>query len=227
MDGWALLATTAPSSYHTPQLRSRLWRELLSLLGSPCAELRVSAGEALAYLVEHWREAQGVEEGGALELPPEEEAVLDLGIDRLQELAKEGSKRMRCVPLVTSTFKNAHEALTTRPNVTQNKHTFTYSQHSRRDKKAQRASFREVYAAVALGEPPEEVLAFRTQTFRLTSWAKLKQLEALRDCLQGGFLAGLARNAVIHEIFDIDQGAFDAPLVGALWRKWVSEGNRF
>lgn len=85
--------------------------------------------------------------------------------------------------------------------------------NSRRDKKAQRASFREVYAAVALGEPPEEVLAFRTQTFRLTSWAKLKQLEALKDCLQGGFLVGFARNPVIHEIFDIDADAFDAPLV--------------
>lgn len=184
LDGWALLATTAPRSYHTAQLRSRLWGELLGLLGSPCAELRVSAGEALALLVEHWREEQGVAEGGALELPADEEAALDEGIDRLQELAKEGSKRM-----------------------------------SRRDKKAQRASFREVYAAVALGEPPEEVLAFRTQTFRLTSWAKLKQLEALKDCLQGGFLVGFARNPVIHEIFGIDADAFDMPLERAVVQK--------
>jgi hypothetical protein len=95
VDGWALLATTAPRSYHTPQLRSRLWGEFLSLLDSGCAELRVSAGEAMALVVEYWREAQGVEEGGALELPEAEEAVLDEGIDRLQELAKEGSKRMR------------------------------------------------------------------------------------------------------------------------------------
>lgn len=100
MDGWALLATTAPRSYHSPQLRSRLWEELAGLLQAGCADLRVSAGEALALVVEHWREAQGVEEGGALELPEGEDAAVDAAVDRLQELAKEGSKRMRWVKRV-------------------------------------------------------------------------------------------------------------------------------
>lgn len=62
--------------------------------------------------------------------------------------------------------------------------------------------------------PLQKVLAFRNQTFRLTSWAKLKQLEAIKDVLQGGFLVGFARNPVIHDIFDIDADVFDAPLVG-------------
>jgi hypothetical protein len=55
---------------------------------------------------------------------------------------------------------------------------------SRRDKKAQRKSFREIEASVLENEPPEEVLSYRNRSFRLTSWAKIVQVEALRDALQ-------------------------------------------
>ena len=52
---------------------------------------RLAAGEALAFLNEHWR--------GSSSEPfdyPEDEAVLvDITIDKLQELAREGSKKMR------------------------------------------------------------------------------------------------------------------------------------
>lgn len=71
-------------------------------------------------------------------------------------------------------------------------------------------------------------MAFRNQTFRLTSWAKLKQLEAIKDVLQGGFLVGFARNPVIHDIFDIDADVFDAPLVGfgGVWVCLMEGGNK-
>jgi hypothetical protein len=55
---------------------------------------------------------------------------------------------------------------------------------SRRDKKLQRHSFREIFTSVCEDAAPEEIISFRTQSFRLESWAKIKQMEALRDCLQ-------------------------------------------
>lgn len=57
---------------------------------------------------------------------------------------------------------------------------------SRKERKQQRSSFREVHRAFAESEPPEETISFRTKSFRLTSWAKIKQMEAIRDCLQVG-----------------------------------------
>lgn len=168
VDGWMLLATTAPPRYMTHTLRSRLLPKFLLLLDSPCPELKLAAGEAIAVLNEHWVSKEG------FAYPDEEAAVLDAILDKLQELAREGSKRM-----------------------------------SRRDKKAQRKSFREIEASVLENEPPEEVLSYRNRSFRLTSWAKIVQVEALRDALQGGFLHHLAANPVVHDILEIEQGLFE------------------
>lgn len=196
VDAWALLATVAPTGYHTYELRIKLLEEFLALLDASSAELKVAAGEALALLREYWRGVLGP----SPQTSAEEEDLMDSIVDRLQDMAREGSKRM-----------------------------------SRKDKKAQRASFREVYAAVVEGQPPEEVLNFRTRSFRLTSWVKMKQLEALRDCLQGGFLVGFARNAVIHDIFDIDPSSFETPAERAVvdknsnlgkWRTNLRDRNR-
>jgi len=196
VDSWALIATVAPNGYHTHELRAQLLEELLALLDASSAELKVAAGEGLALLREYWR---GVTVASH-DVSAEEEDLLESIVDRLQDMAREGSKRM-----------------------------------SRKDKKAQRASFREVYAAVAEGQPPEEVINFRTRSFRLTSWEKMKQLEAFRDCLQGGFLAAFAKNSVIHDVFEIDSASFETSLERSVvdknselgkWRTTTRSKNR-
>lgn len=173
VDSWALLATVAPNGYHTHELRVQLLEELLGLLDASSAELKVAAGEGLALLREYWRQVPVASH----DVSAEEEDLLESIVDRLRDMAREGSKRM-----------------------------------SRKDKKAQRASFREVYAAVAEGQPPEEVINFRTRSFRLTSWVKMKQLESFRDCLQGGLLAAFGTNPVIHDVLEIDPASFETPL---------------
>lgn len=196
VDAWSLLFTVAPRGYNTHESRALLLENFLHLLDASSADLRVAAGEAIALLREHWRQ-----EGLAVhDVSADEEEVVDSIVDRLQDMAREGSKRM-----------------------------------SRKDKKAQRASFREICSAVVDGQRPEEVISYRTRSFRLTSWVKMKQVEALRDCLQGGFLTALAQNTVIHDIFDLDPTAFDVPVERSVvaknselgrWRTTTRSRNR-
>lgn len=124
VDGWCLLATVAPRGYMTDGLRNRLLITFYELLSSPCAELkcvasphttitrggpqqqeeepdgalvcvavgvrRLAAGEALAWLNEYWIEAVS-----GFEYPEEEEEVVDAIVQKLQDLAREGSKKIR------------------------------------------------------------------------------------------------------------------------------------
>jgi hypothetical protein len=53
----------------------------------------VAAGEALAYLNEYW-----IERRVGFDYPEEEEEVVENIVQKLSELAKDGSKKIRCVP---------------------------------------------------------------------------------------------------------------------------------
>lgn len=52
------------------------------------------------------------------------------------------------------------------------------------------------YSSLVLASSLPQTISFRTQSFRLTSWAKVKQMEAIRDCLQVGGLCQLRRQRV-------------------------------
>jgi hypothetical protein len=57
---------------------------------NPCHSLRLAAGEAMAFLHEYWGECIP-----GFEYPEDEAGVVEEIINRLRDLASEGSKRMR------------------------------------------------------------------------------------------------------------------------------------
>ncbi|CAN0564734.1 unnamed protein product, partial [Ectocarpus sp. 12 AP-2014] len=58
---------------------------------------------------------------------------------------------------------------------------------SRETKKQQRRTFRQLFATIGENEPPEEVVSLQNGSLTVADWAHIKQLNALRSCLQSGF----------------------------------------
>mmetsp|Transcript_18127 Transcript_18127/g.26907 ORF Transcript_18127/g.26907 Transcript_18127/m.26907 type:complete len:474 (-) Transcript_18127:100-1521(-) len=75
---------------------------------------------------------------------------------------------------------------------------------SKRQKKQQRATFREYQATLVDDEPPDETVSFRGGSLTLSTWKELIQLNFARHCLQGGFQVQLLTNPTLQAIFGAD-----------------------
>ena len=78
---------------------------------------------------------------------------------------------------------------------------------SKKAKKEQRATFRDIAATVTEDEPPSHVVSFRGGDITLGSWREIVQLNYMRHCLQGGFQIQLMTNPALHLIFEADGSA--------------------
>ena len=79
---------------------------------------------------------------------------------------------------------------------------------SKKAKKQQKATFREILATVVDDEAPSHVVSFRSggADLVLTSWREIIQLNFVRHCLQGGFQVQLLMNPMLHVIFGVVDG---------------------
>jgi Interferon-related developmental regulator (IFRD) len=75
---------------------------------------------------------------------------------------------------------------------------------SKKDKKEQRASFREYMATIVDDESPELVINFRNNgNLTLSSWKEIIPLNFLRHSLQSGFQTQLLNNPTIQHLFHL------------------------
>jgi len=81
---------------------------------------------------------------------------------------------------------------------------------SKKNKKEQKASFREFMATIVEDESPAEVVTFRGGQLVLNSWKEIVQLNFIRHCLQGGFQIQLMMNETLHMIFGTDGSVLNA-----------------
>jgi Interferon-related developmental regulator (IFRD) len=82
----------------------------------------------------------------------------------------------------------------------------TQSSHhvSKKDKKEQRASFREYMSTIVDDESPELVINFRNNgSITLTTWKEIIPLNFLRHSLQSGFQTQLLYNPTIQHLFNV------------------------
>jgi len=75
---------------------------------------------------------------------------------------------------------------------------------SKKNKKEQRATFREFMSTIVEDEAPCEVVAFRGGQLTLTNWKEIIQLNFIRHCLQTGFQVQLMTNRTLQIIFGAD-----------------------
>ena len=79
---------------------------------------------------------------------------------------------------------------------------------SKKDKKQQRSSFRDILKTIEEGEFDGQTIKFGTETLFLDNWVKRKEYETFRDILSTGMNVHLQENDFIRDMFDLG-----APLI--------------
>ena len=72
---------------------------------------------------------------------------------------------------------------------------------SKKDKKEQRATFRDFMSTIVDDESPNEIVNWRGGKVALSSWQDIIKLNFVRHCLQGGFQIQLMTNDTLQAIF--------------------------
>lgn len=74
---------------------------------------------------------------------------------------------------------------------------------AKKDRKQQRATFREILSHIEEDEPSDENIRFGKEVLTLSSWAKRKQYDALCTVLGPGINIHLAENELLRDIFEL------------------------
>jgi len=157
LSGWGLLSTLLLPA----QIYESINRQLIvlrGLLSSSDVELRITAGETMALLLESAYEH-------------DEDYVPDNFTDLLSELKQ----------LATDCSKSK----------------------SKKDRKEQRSSFRDVLRAVEEAERPSETIKFGKETLRIDSWFAKTQYDWFCKIMGTGINTHLSTNMMLREIFEL------------------------
>lgn len=91
---------------------------------------------------------------------------------------------------------------------------------SKKDKKQQRSSFRDILKTIEEGEFESQQIKFGSECLYLDNWVRRKEYETFRDILCSGLNAHLQQNEFIREMFDLG-----APILGSeASRKSIQSG---
>merc|ERR1719461_832315 len=163
---WSLLLTLQ-SSGEVYRMANTMVTKLRGLLLSNDVELRITAGEAIALILEF---AYDYDEDFEIE-------DMESLIQTLKGLATDSSKS-----------------------------------RSKKDRKEQRSSFRDILRAVEEGDPPSEKVKFGQEVLYLDCWYKKLQYEWFCKVLGSGMNLHLSSNYMIREVFELGAPlpAFDA-----------------
>eukprot|EP01119_Soliformovum_irregulare_P016838 TRINITY_DN492_c0_g1_i1.p1 TRINITY_DN492_c0_g1~~TRINITY_DN492_c0_g1_i1.p1 ORF type:complete len:391 (+),score=115.63 TRINITY_DN492_c0_g1_i1:265-1437(+) len=173
LKGWSLLSSTISAHYtFATQIPAHLLT-LANLLRSDQPDVRIAAGEVIAFLYEcAVVEAAMDEESEEIGPNPDEFAeYAGMEFDDLMDLMK-------------SLTKDKTKG------------------RAKKDKEKQRTPFKDIVSYIETGSVPEEVLSFRHQKVSFSSWAQLAQLNAFRDALGQGLQAHFESNQFLQEVFD-------------------------
>eukprot|EP01098_Paradermamoeba_levis_P005791 TRINITY_DN2420_c0_g1_i2.p1 TRINITY_DN2420_c0_g1~~TRINITY_DN2420_c0_g1_i2.p1 ORF type:complete len:194 (-),score=58.84 TRINITY_DN2420_c0_g1_i2:37-618(-) len=78
---------------------------------------------------------------------------------------------------------------------------------SKKDSVKQKAGFKEILKSIEAGYTPEVKLTFHQQTVLIDDWVKIKQYNAIREALGGGFQCHFLNNELLSEIFGVQISA--------------------
>jgi len=74
---------------------------------------------------------------------------------------------------------------------------------AKKERSRQRSAFRDILRGIEEGEPPNETAKFKRDVLNINSWATVRQMEAMRDCLGEGLHIHFNANPIVREIFDL------------------------
>ena len=74
---------------------------------------------------------------------------------------------------------------------------------SKRDKKQQRSSFRDILRTIEEGEFNNQTIKFGTENLVIDNWIRRKQYDALKELLTTGMNTHLQENEFVRDVFDL------------------------
>ena len=74
---------------------------------------------------------------------------------------------------------------------------------SKKDKKQQRSSFRDILKTIEEGDFETQTIKFGSENLFLDNWIRRKQFETLRECLGPGMNVHLQENEFVRDLFDL------------------------
>eukprot|EP00752_Nemacystus_decipiens_P010366 g9236.t1 len=205
LSGWGLLATTVSRSWVATRMAKQHLRVFRELLSSADMDVRMEAGENLALLHESRiilglvgdgaaaGAGGGQEEAGGAGDGEGEAGEEDLG----DQDDDDGAAEMEAMDL-TVLWEEVVEEI-------KGFITDSSKKLSRETKKQQRRTFRQLFATIGENEPPEEVVSLQNGSLTVADWAHIKQLNALRACLQSGFQSQMQSNDLLREILGVSK----------------------
>jgi len=163
LEGWSLLLTLQ-SSGEVYRQADRMITLFRGVLGSSDVELRITAGEAIALVLEFAYDY--------------DEEFMPAGMAELVEAVRQ---------LATDSNKS----------------------RSKKDRKEQRSSFRDILRGVEEGDPPSVKVKFDKEVLYLDCWYKKLQYDWFCKVLASGMNLHLSTNMMLREIFELGTPLLD------------------
>lgn len=176
ISAWTFLLTTLPSKRISAQFSEKYLRVLSSLLDMDSRAVRISAGEAIAFIFEtiNSRDQNGDDHLNSNCLDEENSNSL---VYKLQMRVCEQMKALS----IEAGGKGS----------------------SKKDLINQRSSFRDFLASIEDGEEPETTLKLQNgYILNISTWTRTIQMNFIRSFLGGGFQKHMQANSLLHEVFD-------------------------
>mmetsp|Transcript_15267 Transcript_15267/g.24811 ORF Transcript_15267/g.24811 Transcript_15267/m.24811 type:complete len:413 (+) Transcript_15267:129-1367(+) len=198
---WGILASTVDDGYVNEHF-DEMVALFLPLLKHECMDIRVEAGENLAFLLS----AKGVA-GDSSEAEETVHEVAEQGIIvenpnafvlGAQKMEADNSKRHSNDEEDDLWLDDLVEAL----------------ENLSHDKCKQKHKVGSILSSVRDGESPSEKIVCEKVNIPLDNWVDVKRLALLKDILQDGFTEHFKGNGMLHAIFDVHNRGLDAHIFG-------------
>jgi len=184
---WTLLSTVMPYS-SVQNLLVKLCPVFSRLLDSPDVDLRIATGEAIAVLYEFVAEDldETDTEEGEMSSAAEDEEVETRNGGSSEELSGVEKAVAELVPKLQSLSTDSHKY------------------RSKKDRKEQKSSFRDILRTVDEGDDYYESVNINTrEKLEIESWAQKKQYQAICKALASGTNMHLTENDLIRGVFNM------------------------
>jgi hypothetical protein len=171
-NAWVLMGTTINSNAVLLQSKERVFEELVAMMEQPLTDVKVSAGECIAFL---WEKGAAMQE--ELACAPSESA----GFNDVSELLSDDPEMIsNALRLLTETARESSKKV------------------AKKDRKEQRAAFRQLADWILRGESPHEEVRIGGAVIEAETFARIRILEMLRTILIDAFHSSLRAFPVLR-----------------------------
>eukprot|EP01006_Ploeotia_vitrea_P040745 TRINITY_DN66460_c6_g1_i1.p1 TRINITY_DN66460_c6_g1~~TRINITY_DN66460_c6_g1_i1.p1 ORF type:complete len:466 (+),score=265.03 TRINITY_DN66460_c6_g1_i1:119-1399(+) len=195
---WAMLVSTMPDARIGGKFVDKNMGRLMELLDHDNVDVRIAAGEAIALLYEAFMNAEDVEDEEEDEEEEEEEE------DDFDEDDKSDDEY---------SYENNNDDGFDIQELTEKLEELSTDgskKRGKKDRKVQRASFRDILASVEDGTAPTETMIVCDEKVEFSGWRQILRLYSFRAVLGDGLLVHLGNNPVLADAFGLDLSAFAA-----------------